>query len=248
MNEAIEKPLIEHLKELRKRLVYCAFALVLSSLFSYLFVKDIYQFLVKPLADILGNSGDRKMIFTNLTEAFFTYLRLSVFSGIILSFPIIAYQVYSFCAPGLYKNEKRFFIPFIFVGPILFFIGASFVYYFLFPTAWKFFLSFEIPSGNGSLPIMLEAKISEYLSLVTALILAFGITFQLPLLVVLLVKIGLVDVNGLKKFRKFAFIIILTVAAFITPPDVFSQLALAIPLYLLYEASILFCKYIKKNG
>ena len=241
MENNSHKELIEHLRELKKRLIISISALLIASIISYFFVQDIYAFLVKPLADAIGDEAGRKMIFTGLTEAFITYLKLSIFLGIIISFPIFAFQIYSFCAPGLYKDEKRFFVPFLFISPALFLTGASFVYYFLFPAAWKFFLSFEMPGGDGTLPIVLDAKISEYLSLVTSLILAFGLTFQLPLVIILLVKIGMVSVAQLKKFRKYAVVGILTAAAFLTPPDVFSQLALATPLYLLYEISIIFC-------
>lgn len=245
--ETEHKSLIEHVRELRKRLIICISMLVISSAISYLFVADIYRFLTVPLADAMGDDSSRKMIFTGLTEAFFTYLKLSIFSGIIVSFPIFAWQIYAFCAPGLYTKEKKFFVPFLVISPGLFLVGAAFVYYFLFPMAWKFFLSFEMPGGEGVLPIVLDAKISEYLSLVTSLILAFGLTFQLPLVVILLVKIGIVTVDQLRKFRKYAVVIILTVAAFLTPPDVMSQLALATPLYLLYEISIIFCSLNNKN-
>ncbi len=241
------KNLVEHIRELRKRLIISLLAIGLGTLVSYIYVQDIYTFLVKPLANAMGDEEGRKMIFTSLPEAFFTYLRLALFSGIIFSFPVIAWQLYAFCAPGLYNNEKKFFIPFLVIAPALFLVGASFVYYFLFPTAWKFFLSFEFPGGKDGLPIRLEAKVSEYLSLVTSLILAFGITFQLPLVIVLLAKVGIITTAQLKKFRKFAVVLILTVAAFITPPDVFSQLALAVPLYLLYEISIIFSAYFEKK-
>jgi sec-independent protein translocase protein TatC len=241
MENNSQKEFIEHLKELRKRLVISVSALLITSIISYFFVEDIYAFLVRPLADAIGDEAGRKMIFTGLTEAFLTYLKLSIFLGIIISFPIFAWQIYSFCAPGLYADEKRFFVPLLILSPTLFLIGAAFVYYFLFPAAWRFFLSFEMPGGEGTLPIVLDAKISEYLSLVTSLILAFGLTFQLPLVIILLVKTGIVNVAQLKKFRKYAVVGILIIAAFLTPPDVFSQLALATPLYLLYEISIIFC-------
>jgi sec-independent protein translocase protein TatC len=207
------KELIEHIRELRKRLVISILALAAASIFSYLYVEDIYGFLVKPLVSAASDDSKR-MIYTGLTEAFVTYIKLAVFAGVIISFPVIAWQIYAFCAPGLYANEKKFFIPFLVVSPALFFIGAAFVYYFVFPVAWEFFLSFEMPGGEGVLPIQLEAKISEYLSLVTTLIIAFGLTFQLPLVVVLLVKIGLVTVDQLRHFRKYAVVGILTVAAF----------------------------------
>ncbi len=238
---------IAHLKELKKRLVISVAAFVVGTVISYIFVQDIYSFLVQPLADAIGDESGRKIIYTGLAEAFITYLKLAIFAGLILSFPVAASQVYAFCAPGMYAHEKKFFVPFLVLSPTLFLSGAAFVYYFLFPMAWKFFLSYEMPGGDGNLPIVLEAKISEYLSLVTTMILAFGITFQLPLVVILLFKFGIVSVEQLKKFRKYAVVLILTVSAFLTPPDVLSQLALATPLYLLYEFSIFFCKLIDKK-
>jgi sec-independent protein translocase protein TatC len=247
MTEANNSTLIQHLTELKKRLIICLSFFLVATIVSYIFIQDIYSFLVQPLASAMPDEEGRKMIFTGLAEAFITYVKLAVFSGVLISFPIFAWQIYLFCAPGLYKSEKRFFIPFLFCSPALFFTGAAFVYYFLFPMAWKFFLSFEMPAIEGGLPIKLEAKISEYLSLVTAMIMAFGITFQMPLVIILLVKLGLVSVEQLKKFRKYAVIIILTVAAILTPPDVLSQIALATPLYLLYEISIIFCSRISKR-
>jgi sec-independent protein translocase protein TatC len=247
MTQANNSTLIQHLTELKKRLIICLSFFVIATIISYVFVEDIYSFLVKPLASAMGDEAGRKMIFTGLAEAFITYLKLAIFSGVIVSFPILAWQIYAFSAPGLYDNEKKFFFPFIFLSPALFIMGAAFVYYFLFPMAWKFFLSFEMPAVEGGLPIKLEAKISEYLSLVTSMIMAFGITFQMPLVVILLVKVGLVTLEQLKKFRKYAVIIILTVSAFLTPPDVLSQIAMATPLYLLYEISIIFCSRIRKR-
>jgi sec-independent protein translocase protein TatC len=244
-----EKPLIDHIRELRSMFLKCFIFLILGFCFSYIFVEDIYSFLVQPLADQFDSQEDRKMIFTGLAEAFFTYLKLSLFAGFILSFPLIAWQIYKFIAPGLYKNEKKFFIPFLFLSPILFLLGAFFVYYFLFPLAWNFFLSFEIPQGSGSsLPIKLEARVSEYLSLVTSLILAFGITFQLPIIIMLLIKTSILDIAQLKAFRKYAVVVILIVAAILTPPDIISQIALAVPLFLLYEMSIFLSKFIRSDS
>lgn len=247
MDSSKNSNLIGHLKELRKRILIIVVSFLVATIFSYLLVEEIYKFLVKPLAEAIGDESNRKIIYTGLAEAFITYLKLAIFTGLVISFPVLAYQIYAFCAPGMYVHEKRFFVPFLFLSPTLFMVGAAFVYYFLFPMAWKFFLSYEMPGGNGNLPIVLEAKISEYLSLVTTMILAFGITFQLPLVVILLFKFGIVSVEQMMKFRKYAVVLILTVAAFLTPPDVLSQLALATPLYLLYEFSIFFCKLIDKS-
>ncbi len=239
-------PLIEHLKELRHRVIISAAILLISFIICYFFTKDIYQFLIAPLADAYEGEN-RKMIFTGLTEAFFTYMRLAFFAGFILSFPIIAGQFYSFLAPGLYKKEKKILLPFLVISPILFLFGAAMAYYFIFPLAWKFFLGFEVGASDGVLPIQLEAKISEYLSLVTSLIIAFGVAFQLPVVIMLFAKAGFIDAHWLREKRKYALIAIVAFAAIITPPDVISQIGLAIPMLLLYECSIFVCGKIDRD-
>lgn len=241
-HELPQQPLLEHLAELRKRLVICVVAFFIASIIAYEFAAEIYAFLVQPLADAFGDASSRRLIFTGLTEAFVSYLRLAVFAGFIGSFPIIATQVYLFLAPGLYKHERRALIPYLVASPALFFVGAAFVYYLVFPAAWHFFLSFEAPRGSSGLPIQLEAKVADYLSLSMHLILAFGIAFQLPVVLVLLVRSNIVSLSALRSGRRYAAVAIVTVAAFITPPDVFSQIALSVPLYLLYEISILLCR------
>lgn len=242
------KPLIEHLKELKLRVTICLLSLLIGSSVSYIFVEEIYSFLVSPLSELVDPEKGRRMIYTGLAEAFITYLKLSIFSGFIFSFPIISWQVYSFVAPGLYKNEKSFLLPFLFFSPVLFIIGAAFVYYFLFPLAWEFFISFETLGEKGDLPIQLEARVSEYLSIVMSLIIAFGLTFQLPIIIFVLVKIGAVSVETLIKFRKYSVVIILILAAILTPPDIISQIALALPLFLLYELSIILSKILIKES
>lgn len=236
-----KQPLIQHVVELRKRLMISFAAFFVATGACYFYATDIYAFLVEPLANAFPDPGARRMIYTSLTEAFFTYLRLAVFAGFILSFPVIAAQLYKFLAPGLHQHEKRAMVPFLVAGPVLFLIGAAFVYYLIFPAAWHFFLGFEKGGGEG-LPIQLEAKVSDYLSLVMHLILAFGLSFQLPIILVLLVKSGIMTVETLKKGRRYAIVIIVSVAAVITPPDIFSQIALSVPLYILYEISILLCR------
>lgn len=244
MSEALPKqPIIEHLVEFRRRMGYCIFGFFTATCFSYYFAADIYAFLVRPLAEAVPDPQHRRMIYTSLIEAFFTYLRLALFAGFILSFPLIAMQLYSFLAPGLYKRERTALIPYLVAAPVLFLTGAAFVYYLIFPAAWRFFLGFESPGEMGGLPIQLEARVGEYLSLVMHLIMAFGLSFQLPVILVLLVKGGMLSVETLRRGRRYAIVIIVTVAAFITPPDIFSQIALSVPLYLLYEMSILLCRH-----
>ena len=185
-------PLLDHLIELRNRLLYAVGALLVAFAICYLFAQDIYAFLVRPLADALDGQ-DRRMIYTGLTEAFFTYVKVAFWAGAFLSFPIIAAQLWMFVAPGLYKNEKQAFLPFLAATPVLFFLGGALAYYFVFPLAWRFFLGFETPPvADGGLPIQLEARVSEYLSLVMTLIFAFGVAFQLPVLLTLLARVGLV--------------------------------------------------------
>jgi sec-independent protein translocase protein TatC len=237
-----KQPLIEHLVELRKRLMICFAAFLVTTIGSYFVADQIYEFLVQPLADAFPSPEHRRLIYTGLTEAFMAYLRLAVFAGFFLSFPVIASQLYMFMAPGLYKRERRALIPYLVAAPSLFFIGAAFVYYLIFPAAWKFFIGFESPGTAGGLPIQLETRVSDYLSIVMHLIIAFGLSFQLPIILVLLVKAGMLTVDRLKKGRRYAIVIIVVVAAFITPPDMFSQIALSVPLYLLYEISILLCR------
>lgn len=244
-SELSSQPLIEHLLELKKRVVYGLLAFFVATGVSYYFAEDIYAFLVQPLADALPEQ--RRMIYTSLIEAFMTYLKLAVFAGFFLSFPVIATQLYLFLAPGLYKNERRALVPYLVAAPSLFFIGSAFVYYLIFPAAWKFFLGFESSGVGGGLPIQLEAKVSDYLSLVMHLMVAFGLSFQLPVVLVLLVRSGMIQLETLRSGRRYAIVLIVVVAAFITPPDIFSQIALSVPLYLLYELSILLCRNVDKR-
>ena len=225
--EEIKMPLLDHLIELRTRLLRSAVAILVMIFACYYFAPAIYDFLVQPFADSYTDVGrDGRLIFTALHEAFFTYIKVAFFAAIFLSFPFISIQFWMFVAPGLYKHEKRALMPFLVATPILFFMGGALVYYFIFPLAWKFFLSFEAVGGAGTLPIQLEAKVDQYLSLVMRLIFAFGICFELPVVMTLLARVGL---------------------AILTPPDVISQIGLAVPTIALYEISIIAVKMIEKN-
>ena len=240
-------PLLDHLIELRNRLTWSVLALVIAFVVCYYFSRDIYGFLTRPLAHALEGQTGRHMIFTDLTEAFFTYMKVAFWAAAFISFPIIATQLWMFVAPGLYRNERKAFLPFLLATPVLFFMGGALVYFVIFPFAWHFFVSFETPGGEGTLPIELEPKVNEYLSLVMTLIFAFGLAFQLPVLLSLLARVGLISAADLASKRRYAIVGIFVFAAVVTPPDVISQCSLAVPMLLLYEASIISAKIIERN-
>jgi len=239
---------VDHLTELRSRLIKSIIFVFIFFIFSYFFAENIYTFLVQPYADVVKDDGsDRRLIFTALHETFITYLKVSFFAAIFIGSPIFLTQIWKFIAPGLYKNERRALLPYLVATPTLFLLGGILVYYLVMPLAIKFFLSFETSAQIGTLPIQLEAKVNEYLSLIMRLIFAFGISFQLPVLLSLLARVGFVDSEYLKKRRRYVIVIIFAVAAILTPPDPITQIGLGIPLLILYELSILSVKVIEKN-
>jgi len=240
---------VGHLTELRSRLVKSIIYFFIFFILCYLLSENIYSFLVQPYADAVKDDViERRLIYTALHETFITYLKVAFFSSIFITSPIILTQIWKFIAPGLYKNEKLALLPYLIITPILFILGGMLVYYLIMPLAIKFFLSFETSTINNSLPIQLEAKVNEYLSLIMRLIFAFGLSFQLPVLLSLLARVGFVDSAYLKKRRKYVVVIIFAVAAIITPPDPITQIGLGIPLLILYELSILAVKIIEKKN
>ncbi|MFP6725923.1 MAG: twin-arginine translocase subunit TatC [Alphaproteobacteria bacterium] len=245
--ESSKMPLIEHLIELRNRLLWSIGALVVGFVLCYLVAEEMYRFLVQPLADLMEGQPGRRMIYTALHEAFFTQLKVAFFGSVCLTFPIVAGQLWIFVAPGLYKKERRAFLPFLLATPILFVMGAALVYYLILPLAWQFFMSFETTASAGTLAIVMEPKVNEYLSLVMKLIFAFGLSFQLPVVLMLMARAGLVTSKGLAEKRKYAVVLTFATAALLTPPDVISQIGLGVPILLLYEISILGAKLVEKK-
>lgn len=246
-------PLLDHIVELRNRLLWCVAGLIVIFLVTFiLFSTDIYNFLVQPLADILlvkGAEREARMIFTDLTEFFFTKVKVSFFFAAFVCCPLFLTQIWGFVAPGLYKHEKQAFGPFLVATPVMFLFGAALVYYLIMPTAWQFFLGFEQTgqATEGTLDIVLEPKVNEYLGLVMLLIFAFGLAFQLPVILALLARTGIASSAGLIRFRRYAIVIVFVFAAVFTPPDPVSQLMLAVPMILLYEVSIIIARAMDKK-
>ena len=237
-----------HFIELRTRLLNSIIFIFIVFVISYIFAEQIYNFLVEPYAKaVKDDQNSRRLIFTALHETFITYIKVAFFSAIFIGSPVLLIQIYKFIAPGLYKNEKKAILPYLVSTPILFLLGGFLVYYLVMPLAIKFFLSFETLGSSNSLPIQLEAKVNEYLSLIMRLIFAFGISFQLPVLLNLLARIGIVNSDYLKNRRRYVIVIIFALAAILTPPDPITQIGLAIPLLLLYEISILTVKFTEKK-
>jgi sec-independent protein translocase protein TatC len=248
MTEELEPgtmPLIEHLIELRRRLIYSMVAILAGWCVCYYFGKELLDFLIKPLGQELAPG--QHMIYTALTEAFITRVKIAFWAACFLAFPVVATQVWMFVAPGLYKNEKAAFLPYLILTPVLFFIGGSLVYYVIFPNVFHFFLSFQSAGADGSVPIDAAPKISEYLSLSLRMIFAFGLAFELPVALTLMARVGIISSDFLRKNRRYAILANTVVAAFAAPPDALSMVALALPLCVLYEISIWSCRFIERG-
>lgn len=241
-----EAPLMEHLVELRQRLIYSLAAIAVLFIVCFFFASQIFNILLGPFERAVGNVEDVELIYTAPQEFFFTQLKVALFSAIFLAFPVIAIQIYRFIAPGLYKRERKAFLPFIVATPVLFIMGASLVYFGVMPLAMKFFISLE-QTGAGQASIQMVTRVSEYLSLTMTLLLAFGFCFQLPVVLVLLASADLITSDNLKSWRKYAIVAILTLAAFLTPPEPMTQLGLAVPVFLLYELSIFAVRLVERS-
>ena len=265
-------PLVEHLAELRNRLIWSASAFVVALFAVYPFAMQVFNFLSHPICDVLASQGqDCQLVLISPQEGFFVAINISLFGGLVLAFPVIAFNLWRFVAPGLYRSEKNAFLPFLFASPIMFFFGAAFAYLVVLPMAFTFFLGFqqfgneaataagaaadtaaqaagEAASGDAPIPgIVFQGSAQEYLGLTMKFVLAFGLCFQLPVLLVLLGKAGLVSARGLSSMRKYAIVAILMLAAVATPPDVMSQIILFVAIYPLYEVSIFLIRRIEKK-
>jgi len=238
MEKELKKPFMEHLEELRQRLVKSAIAVAIGFIIAYMFSEKLFIILVKPLKNVMGSN--ERLIFTNLAEMFITYIKLSVIAGILFAAPVLFYQFWKFVAPGLYEHEKKYVVPFVFFSTILFVGGSLFGYFFVFPFGFKFFLSF------ANEYVMALPSVKDYFSLSIKLLFAFGFIFELPIFMFFMAKIGLINSEILKKYRKISILCIFIMAAILTPPDVFTQIMMAGPLIILYELSIYICKLAKK--
>ncbi|MDO6963888.1 twin-arginine translocase subunit TatC [Rhizobium alvei] len=254
MSDEIEdkpQPLIEHLIELRQRLIWAVVAFFAAFLVCFYFAEQLYNMLVIPYRTAVIWAGldvkHAKLIYTAPQEFFFTQIKVAMFGAVMIAFPVIATQIYKFVAPGLYKNERAAFLPFLVASPILFLIGAALVYFFFTPMVMWFFLNMQQEAVDGQVSIELLPKVSEYLSLIMTLILSFGLVFQLPVITSLLVRVELISSKSLADKRKYAWVVAFVVAAVLTPPDPISQIGLALPTVLLYEVAILIGRMIERG-
>jgi sec-independent protein translocase protein TatC len=234
-----KQPFLSHLEELRKRLVICAIAIGIGFAFSYIFAKQLFSYLILPLTKVLPDNS--RLIFTNLPEMFIAYIKVALVAGIILAVPIIFYQLWMFLAPALYQKEKKYIIPFVLFSSILFAAGALFGYLVVFPYGFKFFVSFATDD------IQALPSVKQYFSFAIRLLLAFGLVFEMPIVVLFITKIGLITPDSMKKYRKYAILSAFILSAILTPPDIATQFMMAVPLILLYEISILLSKTIYRK-
>lgn len=245
------QPLIEHLIELRKRLIWAVGAFFIAFLVCFYFAKGLFNLLVLPFKWAVSWAGmdhrNVELIYTAPQEFFFTQIKVAMFGALVIAFPVIASQIYKFVAPGLYKNERAAFLPFLIASPLLFLLGGALVYFFFTPMVMWFFLAMEQGGDEGHVAIQLLPKVSEYLSLIMSLVFAFGLVFQLPVITTLLARVGFVSAQGLAEKRKYAIVIAFVVAAVLTPPDPVSQIGLALPAILLYEISIYTARLVERQ-